>query len=53
VLQTYRNSPDGVPDPGTFNLYGYSFALTTGKTATSIQLPNNRNVTVLAITLAP
>ena len=36
-----------------FALYGYTLALNGTKTMKSITLPNNRNVTVLAITLSP
>jgi hypothetical protein len=38
---------------GPFYLYGYSFALNGAKTVQSIQLPNNRDVVVLAIDLTP
>jgi hypothetical protein len=32
-------------------LYGYSFSLNAGKKVSSITLPNNRNVVVLAMSL--
>ena len=35
---------------GIFYLYGYSFAVNSGKTLKSVTLPNNRNVVVLAVT---
>ena len=38
---------------GPVYLYGYSFAINSAKTVKSITLPNNRNVVVLAIDLAP
>ncbi len=38
-------------DNRTFYLYGYSFALNSTKTVSSITLPTNANVVVLAITL--
>ena len=37
----------------TFYLYGYSFDLDAAKTVQSIRLPNNGNVIVAAISLAP
>jgi hypothetical protein len=45
----YRLTPAGVADNRTFYLYGYSFAINSAKTVESITLPDNRNVTVLAI----
>jgi subtilase family serine protease len=45
----YRLTGDGTLDFGPFLLYGYQFALTSGKTLKSITLPSNRNVLVLAI----
>jgi hypothetical protein len=49
----YRNKSTGVKDNRVFNLYGYSFALTSGKTVSSLVLPANNNVAVLAVTLRP
>ncbi len=53
VTMAYRDMANGTEDNRTFYLYGYSFALNSAKTATSITLPNNGDVVVLAITLAP
>jgi hypothetical protein len=50
---SYRDRSNGTKDSRTFLLYGYSFALNSGKTVSSITLPGNRNVVVLAITLNP
>jgi hypothetical protein len=47
----YRNKSTGVKDSRAFNLYGYSFALTSTKTVSSLVLPANNNVVVLAVTL--
>lgn len=44
----YRNNPDGSKDNRTFYLYGYSFPINSAKTVTSLTLPSNRNVVVLA-----
>ncbi|HEX8787698.1 MAG TPA: hypothetical protein VF793_16050 [Telluria sp.] len=48
VTMAYRNNPDGTKDNRTFYLYGYSFAINSAKTVTSLTLPSNRNVVVLA-----
>jgi len=53
VTMAYRDSSSGGKDSRTFLLYGYSFALNNTKTVSSITLPNNANVEVLAITLVP
>jgi hypothetical protein len=45
----YRVEPNGALDNRTFYLYGYSFALNSAKTATSLTLPKTRNVIVLAV----
>jgi hypothetical protein len=47
----YRNTSAGTADNRTFNLYGYTFALTSTKTVSSVTLPATNNVAVLAITL--
>lgn len=51
VASSYRNSSNGSKDQGTFNLYGYQFALDQTRTVESITLPGNPNVVVLAATL--
>jgi hypothetical protein len=53
VTMAYRDTAGGGKDDRTFNLYGYSFTLNSTKTATSITLPNNGDVAVLALTLVP
>jgi hypothetical protein len=53
VTMSHRNNSDGTADNRTFLLYGYSFSLNNAKTVSSITLPNNANVEVLAITLVP
>jgi len=53
VTMTYRNKYDGTKPSIANYLYGYSFSLTNSKTISSIKLPNNSNVKVLAITLVP
>ena len=47
----YRNTGTGGENSGTYNLYGYSFPLTSGQTVSSITLPNNANVEILAMGL--
>jgi len=49
----HRNLSNGTADNRAFYLYGYSFALNSGKLVQSLRLPNNGNVAVLAITLIP
>jgi lysophospholipase L1-like esterase len=51
VTSPYRDASNGTEDGRTFRLYEYSFNLASGKTVSSIVLPNNRNVVVLAMTL--
>ncbi|WP_058186462.1 S53 family peptidase [Terracidiphilus gabretensis] len=47
----YRDNFDGSQDDRTFNLYQYILSLDGRKEVASIELPNNRFVVVLAITL--
>ncbi|MBB5066052.1 S53 family peptidase [Granulicella mallensis] len=47
----YRDLSDGTQDDRTFNLYQYILPLDAGKAIQSIELPNNRDVITLAITL--
>ncbi len=49
----YRIASNGASSPGPCYLYGYTFALASGKTVSSITLPANNNVKVLAIDLIP
>jgi hypothetical protein len=53
VTMAHRDISDGTTQVRTVNLFAYSFGINNGKTVKSITLPNNRNVVVLAITLAP
>jgi hypothetical protein len=52
VTMAYRDTSSGVKDNRTFLLYGYSFSLSAGKQVSSITLPNNRNVVILAMSLS-
>lgn len=52
VTMNYRDNSTGTVDVRTLFLYGYSFNLNSAKTVSSIALPQNRNVVVLAVTLA-
>ena len=49
----YRVSITGAPSPGPVYLYGYCFALNSGKSVSSITLPANSKVEVLAATVSP
>ena len=51
VAMTYRNHCYGEKYTQPVNLYGYSFDLNAAKTVSSITLPNNPHVVVLAMTL--
>jgi hypothetical protein len=53
VSMAHRDNSDGTTQVRTVNLYNYDFALNGSKTVSSITLPSNTNVAVLAITLAP
>ena len=50
---SHRVQSDGKNNTGTFYLYGYNFTLNSSKTVQSVQLPNNNNVLVSAISLVP
>jgi len=51
VPMNHRDNSTGTIDVRTLYLYGYSFTLNSAKTVSSISLPQNRNVVVLAMTL--
>ncbi len=48
---SYRDNSTGTIDTRLLYLYGYSFSLNVAKTVSSITLPANRNVVLMAITL--
>ena len=49
----YRDLYNGTEDKRTFHVYAYTFPLSNNKTVSSMTLPANSNVVVLAITLVP
>jgi hypothetical protein len=53
ISMAYRDNSLGQKDNRTFLLYEYTFALTKGEQVSSITLPSNSNVVVLAMTLMP
>jgi alpha-mannosidase len=53
VEMPYRVAADGSKDAGGFYLHAYSLTLDSSKQVRSISLPNNPNVIVFAVTLAP
>ncbi len=53
VEMSYRNGSDGTPSGGPLSLYLYTFELEPSKPIKSITLPNNRDVVLFSITLAP
>ncbi len=50
VSTAYRNVANGGKDSRSFNVYGYVIPLDSSKTVSSIMLPNDKNVEVLAVT---
>jgi hypothetical protein len=52
TIMPYRDNSAGALEVRPFTLYQYSFSLASGKTVSSIVLPNNRNVVVLSMALA-
>ncbi len=46
-----RITPNGQTQSGAYCVYGYAFALNSGKTVTSVKLPFNRNVVFLGMAL--
>ena len=53
VTMAYRDLSNGTEDNRTFYLYGYTFALNSAKTVSSLTLPNDANVELVAATLVP
>jgi hypothetical protein len=51
VAMTYRDNSNATRDTRAMALYGYTFNLASGKVVSSISLPRNRNVVVLAVRL--
>ena len=51
AIEPYRDTSTGGRDSRTFYLYNYKFNLNNTKTVQSIQLPNNTNVQIMAMTL--
>jgi hypothetical protein len=49
VSMAYRLTVDGTTQTGPFHLYAYTLPLDHTKSAVSVTLPGNRNVTVLAL----
>ena len=53
VTMNYRLQADGSHDDNTFYVYGYSFNLNSKNAVKSLQLPDNNDVKIFAITLVP
>jgi hypothetical protein len=53
LAMLYRDVYNATKDNRVFNVYGYSFLLNQSKAVSSITLPANSNVAVLAMTLVP
>ena len=49
---SHRNEPGG-PSSSTFYLYGYNMVLNSTKSVSSLTLPNNSNIKLLAVSLTP
>ena len=52
VAMRYFNASNGAAQAGSCSLYGYTFALDAARAVTSLTLPNNARVKILALTLA-
>jgi fibronectin type 3 domain-containing protein len=50
VTMPYRNTSTGAADNRSFAVFGYSFTINGSKTVSSITLPDNADVDVLAVT---
>ena len=53
MAMPYRNMSDGKRQNDNYYLYGYSLTLDSNKTVSSLVLPSNGNVIVLAVALSP
>ncbi len=53
ATMSYRNTSSGGTDNRTFNVYSYTINLDSTKTVSSLQLPNNLYVRILAVTMVP
>jgi len=51
VALANRITPTGTKQAGPWYVYGYTFNLTSGKTAVSVKLPANSDITILGIAL--
>jgi subtilase family serine protease len=51
LVVPYRDNSNGTIDGRPFQLYEYSLALAPAKTVSSLMLPSNRNVVIVAATL--
>ncbi|HEY2402146.1 MAG TPA: FN3 associated domain-containing protein, partial [Steroidobacteraceae bacterium] len=52
LITEYRVTANGSRDNNEFNVYGYIFNLDSSKTVSSLTLPNNKNVVLLAVDLS-
>ena len=53
LATSYRDTSGGTEQSGAVHVYDYMFTLNPAKTVSSIKLPNDGNVEVLALTLVP
>ena len=53
LAMPYRNLADGTQQDHNFYLYGYSFNLNSNKTVSTLSLPANSHVIVLAVSSTP
>ena len=53
VNMSYRNQSDGTKDERPFFIYGYAFSLNKSKTVQGLKLPDNANLKIFAVSLAP
>ena len=53
LAMAYRNVANGGTERRTYNIFNYALPLNGAKTVSSITLPNDDDVDILAITLTP
>jgi fibronectin type 3 domain-containing protein len=53
ATNSYRDLSNGTTQSGTFDVYGYAFALNSSKTVQSITLPSDSNLEILSMLLKP
>jgi len=53
ITMNYRNGSDGTKDDNAYYIFSYTFDLDSSKTLQGLKLPDNSNVKVFALAVAP